>query len=170
MKKLGTTVQLYDHNIKTKRHNNFMISILIPTINNTSFLKTCIEYIEKNTTLPYEILIYNNGGNSESTKYIESLPHKFINSSKNHGVSKAYNELAKISKGRYLLLWDDDKLILKNWDINIINLIEEDGIYGWKSLVEIWPFDTNPCSLQFDLGRSPGQLDEKKAFTAHKLR
>lgn len=139
-----------------------MISILIPTINNTDFLKKCIEYIEKNTILPYEVIIFNNGGNSESTKFIEDLPYKNIRSPINQGVSKAYNALARISTGQYLLFWDDDKLLLKNWDINIINLIEEDGIYGWKSLVEIWPFDTNPCSLQFDLGRSPAQLDEKK--------
>jgi glycosyltransferase involved in cell wall biosynthesis len=142
-----------------------MISILIPTINNTECLKLCIEYIQKHTTTSYEILIFNNGGDQDATAYINSLPFKKLKSSFNTGVCKAYNELAKIAQGDYLLLWDDDKLILPNWDVNILPMIIAEGEYGWKSLVEIWPYDTNPCSIQANFGKSPEELDEHQLLT-----
>lgn len=138
-----------------------MISILIPTINNTECLKLCTEYIERYTITPYEILIYNNGCNLEATEFIEKLPYKSLKGEFNRGVCKAYNELAKIARGKYLLLWDDDKLALPGWDTNILPLIEAEGDYGWKSLVEIWPYDSNPCSFQYDFGRNTNEFDEK---------
>jgi glycosyltransferase involved in cell wall biosynthesis len=146
-----------------------MISILIPTINNTDCLKLCINYLEKHTQTPYEILIFNNGCDAESTNFIDELPYKSLKSSYNAGVSKAYNQLAKIARGEYLLLWDDDKLAQPNWDANILPLIEAEGEFGWKSLVEIWPYDTNPCSMQYDFGKSPTELQEDKllAFSSN---
>lgn len=139
-----------------------MISILIPTINNTECLKLCINYLEKHTKSAFEILIYNNGGNQASSDFIKSLPHKSLSSSYNTGVCKAYNELAKLAEGEYLLLWDDDKLALPLWDVNILPLIETEGEFAWKSLVEIWPHNTNPCSIQYDFGQSPSTLQATK--------
>ncbi len=143
-----------------------MISVLIPTINNTECLKLCLNYLERHTKLPFEILIYNNGCDRESSDFIKQLPYKSIVSSYNAGVSKAYNELAKIAKGEYLLLWDDDKLALPGWDVNILPLIEAEGEFGWKSLVEIWPHATNPCSIQHDFGKCPSELEEKKLMAS----
>lgn len=142
-----------------------MISILIPTINNTECLKLCIRYLEKHTSTSYEILIYNNGCNEESSNFIKSLPYRSLKSSYNVGVCKAYNELATIAGGEFLLLWDDDKLALPDWDVHIIPLIEAEGDYGWKSLVEIWPYNTNPCSVHYDFGRIPSDLQEEKLLS-----
>lgn len=139
-----------------------MISILIPTINNTDCLKCCLSYIERHTETPYEILIFNNGGDTYSTQYINSLPYKSLSSKYNLGVSRAYNMLAQIASGEYLLFWDDDKLILPGWDKNILPLMAAEGQYGWKSLVEIWPYDTNPCSIQQDFGKTPESLRENE--------
>lgn len=138
-----------------------MISVLIPTINNRAYLQLAVEFFERYTKTPYEILIYDNGSDYKTAEYIAKLPHQSIRSEINRGVCKAYNELAKIAKGDYFLFWDDDKLALPDWDIHLIPLVQQEGQYGWKSLVEIWPYNTNPCSLQGNYGRTPSEFQEK---------
>jgi len=139
-----------------------MFSILIPTINNPEFLQLCIAYAERHTTLDYEILIFNNGSDEETTDWIRSLPHKSLHASRNLGVCHAYNALAREARGDHFLLWDDDKLLLPRWDIEIIPLLLADGKFSWKSLVEIWPHRTNPCSIFGDYGRTPKAFEESR--------
>jgi len=139
-----------------------MFSILLPTVNNPGFLQLCIAYAERHTAVAYEILILNNGSETETTEWIRSFPHKSLHASRNRGVCDAYNALAREAHGDYFVLWDDDKLLLPRWDIEILPLPLSDGQFTWKSLVEIWPHKTNPCSIFGDYGRSPDALDEAR--------
>lgn len=139
-----------------------MFSILIPTVDNLPYLKLCLSCIEKYSSVDYEILIFNNGGNPETTSFIEGLPHRSLHSRFNRGVSHAYNALAREAAGDYLLLWDDDKMALPGWDLEVYPMLKADGRYSWKSLVEIWPHRTNPCSIYGDYGKGPLDFDEER--------
>jgi glycosyltransferase involved in cell wall biosynthesis len=139
-----------------------MFSILIPTVNNPTFLQLCIAYAERHTALEHEILIFNNGSDRTTTQWIRSLPYKCLHAPRNRGVCYAYNALAHQARGDYFLLWDDDKLLLPRWDVELLPLLRSDGQFSWKSLVEIWPHNTNPCSVFGDYGRSPETFDESR--------
>ena len=48
-----------------------MFSIIIPTLNNLNYLKLCVESIEKNSKLNYEIIPHVNIGNDGTIQYLK---------------------------------------------------------------------------------------------------
>ena len=54
-----------------------MFSILIPTYNNLSYLKLCIESIEKNSVYKHQIIVHINEGNDGSLEYVKSLNYEY---------------------------------------------------------------------------------------------
>jgi len=91
-------------------------SIIIPTYNHLEdCLKPCIESIIKYTDLvDMEILISANGCTDNTKKYIEGLgiPFKLVWNEKAVGFAKAVNEAIEISKGDYIVLLNNDILLL----------------------------------------------------------
>lgn len=92
------------------------VSIVIPTYNHCDdLLKPCIESIIRNTDLSdMEIIISANGCTDNTKEYIESLgePFKLVWNDNPLGYTKATNEGIKESKGQYVLLLNNDVIIL----------------------------------------------------------
>ena len=70
-----------------------MFSILIPSWNNLSFLKLCIESIEKNSAYKHEILIHVNDGSDGTLEWVRQKGYKHTHSEENIGVCYALNGL-----------------------------------------------------------------------------
>ena len=99
-----------------------MISIIIPTYNHLEdCLKPCIESIIQNTDLSsnIEIIIVSNGSTDGTNEYISSLgfPFKLLSFAEPLGYTKAINEGLKIAQGDYIILLNNDCVILpySNW-------------------------------------------------------
>jgi len=108
-----------------------MISIIITTFNSLeTLLKPCIESIIKYTDLnDIEVIVMADArkdGTSDNTReYVESLGHPFklIWGDKPQGYTRACNEGIKAAKGDYILLLNDDTVLLpqqKNYWIDIL--------------------------------------------------
>ena len=93
-------------------------SIIIPTVKNfENGLKPCIESIIKQTDLiDKEVIVVANGSPLSAREYVESLgpPFKLIWFDNAIGAPKAYNEGIKASSGRYVVLLNDDVIMLMN--------------------------------------------------------
>ena len=94
-----------------------MISIIIGTLNHfEDALKPCIESIIKYTDFnDKEIIVVANGCTDGTEDYIKSLdkPFKLLSYPEPLGFAKAYNEGIKVSKGDYVILLNNDIILLE---------------------------------------------------------
>ena len=83
-----------------------MVSIIIPTYTNSKGLKECLDSVRKYTTGDYEIIVVANGA-PEETRPLATLWFD-----EPLGYAKAVNAGIKASKGEYVVLLNDDCVLL----------------------------------------------------------
>ena len=74
-------------------HKEQKFSILIPTWNNLSFLKLCIESIKKNSAFKHQIIIYVNDGSDGTLDWVKAKQLDYVHSPQNVGICFALNAL-----------------------------------------------------------------------------
>ncbi|MCA3748512.1 MAG: glycosyltransferase [Rubrobacter sp.] len=91
-----------------------LVSIIIPTRDNVSMLKRCVESIEKKTTYPrYEILIVDNDSTDKKTlEYLSSTPHRVLTFKEEFNHSRINNFAVSHARGEYVLLLNDDTEVI----------------------------------------------------------
>jgi len=107
------------------------VDIVIPTYNNHKQLTDTIKSLERNTTSLRSITIVNNG----DTGLRDSLPgsYSLIEENKNLGWMKGINEGAKIGSGEYILMLNDDVIIIPghyDWLDKMIEIMRKDPTVG----------------------------------------
>ncbi|WP_262732434.1 glycosyltransferase family 2 protein [Gaetbulibacter sp. NE] len=116
------------------------LSIIIVNYNGEKYLSDCLESIEKQCQgFSYEIIIWDNDSKDNSIEflqdnYIDKI--KLIASKDNLGFAGGNNAAAKYAKGKYLLLLNNDTILLKSPKI-AIKLMEKEsnvGVVGMKML------------------------------------
>lgn len=90
------------------------VSVVIPTRDNLSMLRRCVESIERLTTYPeYEILILDNDSSDpETVEYLSATPHRVIPFREEFNYSKVNNFAASLADGEHLLLLNDDTEVI----------------------------------------------------------
>ncbi len=86
------------------------VSLIIPTRDNVSLLKNCLESIERLTTYGnYEIIIMDNDSADPATlEYLDSTPHRVIPFREPFNYSRINNVGVSMAEGEYMLLLNDD--------------------------------------------------------------
>jgi glycosyltransferase involved in cell wall biosynthesis len=105
------------------KHNNPLVSIIIPTRDHSKILKRCIDSLYKKTDYKnFEIIIVDNGSVEPDTKELlesymkEHDNFKVIRIDSEFNYSYLNNEGVKAAKGEYILLLNNDtEVIDKNW-------------------------------------------------------
>ena len=148
-----------------------MVSILILNWNAKKYLFDCVQSIQDKVTLPYEILVEDNGSTDGSPdELVRRFPDvRLIRSEDNLGFAGGNNLAARHAQGKYLLLLNNDTLL--QTDIrDALEIIEADpgiGVVGalmfrgdgtsWPSAARfptpsrLWRF----ANLQYDSDRPP---------------
>ncbi|MFI5156621.1 MAG: glycosyltransferase family 2 protein [Chitinophagales bacterium] len=150
---------------KRSRITNPVFSILIPSWNNLSYLKLCIESIQRNSRFQHQIIIHINEGRDGTLDWIGSQESiDFTHSRENIGVCYALNLSSTLADSDYLLFMNDDMYACPDWDLELHNEMRSIGHpYFFLSSTAIEPFDTNnPCALIMDCGRDIENFDEGK--------
>lgn len=91
------------------------LSVIIVNYNGFKYLKDCFDSLYINLSgVAFEILVFDNNSQDQSCSYIKkNYPAvKLISSSVNHGFGKGNNEAIKQSEGEYLLLINNDTIVL----------------------------------------------------------
>lgn len=108
------------------------ISVIIVNYNGLRFLKNCLDsLIDKLNTISHEIIIIDNNSQDESCAFIRKeypMIH-LIESNINYGFGKGNNEAVKQAKGKYLLLFNNDTILLDKLD-SLLSLLENDRYVG----------------------------------------
>ena len=107
-------------------NNSVLISVVIPTLNNRQeFLKEALNSIEKQSQLPFEVIIVNNG-KQELKVPQTSLNIRHLKTIFRGGVAQARNFGASLAQGEYIAFLDDDDLWGQDYLKNIKIQIERD--------------------------------------------
>lgn len=109
------------------------ISIIIVNYNAEIFLINCIESIYKNSNnLKIQIIVVDNNSKDNSRittqgKYPDVI---WIQNFINRGFATANNQAIKQSKGKFIMLLNNDTIILNNALNKLLNYIESDSTIG----------------------------------------
>ncbi|MFH1196286.1 MAG: glycosyltransferase [bacterium] len=114
------------------------VSIVLITYNQLKYTKECVESIIIYTTTNYEIIFVDNASQDSTLEWIGELcdgnkNFRFIANSANVGFTKAANQGIIESRGRYVLLLNNDTVVTKNWVEKMIEIADDDekiGIVG----------------------------------------
>lgn len=122
--------------------NSKLLSIIIVNFNGEIFLKNCLESIKKYCcTIDYEIIIVDNHSQDKSVEIIENqYPEiKLFKNYKNMGFAAANNLGVTKAQGEYILLLNNDTLLLNNLNL-AFQVLEKDTSIG---LIGIQMLDDN---------------------------
>ena len=125
-----------------------MVSIVIPTKNNYTYVEQCVRsIIEKSTYTNFEIVIVDTGSTDRdarefySSRLVTTNNVRVVNWTKPFNFSAVCNAGATAAKGDYLLFLNDDtKLITADWIEGMLEHAQRDdiGVVGCKLLFPTW--------------------------------
>jgi GT2 family glycosyltransferase len=111
-----------------------LVSIIIPTRNGLEYLKQVLNSLEKHSGWPFEVIIVDNGSDDGTKDYVTNsslkLDGQFIRNEKNEGFAVANNRAAKIAKGNFLCLLNNDTIVTKNWLAEMMTVFSEEQAVG----------------------------------------
>lgn len=138
------------------------ISIVIPTYNEESVIKNCLNSLFKQSLNDIEIIIVDDGSTDKTLEQIKELDNKSIKVlTQNHkGPGSARNLGAKNAKGEILVFIDSDMEFEKDFLKKLVESIGKNNVIGTFSKEEyllnkenIWAGFWN-----INLGRKPGKM------------
>lgn len=101
-----------------------LFSIIIPTWNNLSLLKLCINSIEKNSSFKHQIVIHINEGADGTLEWVRKMGYDYTHSEENIGICWALNACRVLAKTDYFFYLNDDMYLLPEWDFHLLKEIE----------------------------------------------
>ncbi|MDP7027983.1 MAG: glycosyltransferase family 2 protein [Candidatus Marinimicrobia bacterium] len=149
-----------------------MISIITLSYDGVEYTRAFVNSIRENTTLPYELIIVDNGSEPATQKWVEDAADKSIIYQNNQGFSRGFNEGVKIAEGEYIMLANNDTEFPPHWDRLLLDTMDKNpgaGIVspvytsGRKSalrfqsgdkILKIFPFRKYPSAVAFLMRRS----------------
>lgn len=105
---------------------NIFFSIVVPTFNQSSLLKKCLQSIANQTYKNYEVIVIDNNSSDNTKKIISKFKNKIIyRKIRNNGIiAKSRNLGIKIAKGKWIAFLDSDDQWFSSKLEKINNLIK----------------------------------------------
>jgi len=123
--------------IHLKKEESPMVSIIIPVYNQWNYTYKCIKSIQETVkSVSYEIIIGDDCSSDETKEaknYIQNA--KVVRNDPNLGFLRNCNNAAKEAKGKYIILLNNDTIVLEKWLESLVETIEGDkeiGLIGSK--------------------------------------
>ena len=142
-----------------------VFSILIPSWNNLTYVKCCVESIRKNSAYQNQIIIHVNEGSDGTLEWVQAQHLDYTYSEKNAGVCYGFNAPSTLATSDYIVLSDDDFYFAPDWDATLLEEIRKVGhsyfcISG--TMIE-HTLSRNSCALApYDFGKVAAEFDEQK--------
>lgn len=114
------------------------VSIVIPVFNQLHFTKQCLETLAADAKRPScEVIVVNNGSSDGTREYLDSVelnlasssPFKLapIHNEKNLGVSPAWNQGLRKSRGEFIAILNNDLYLTQGWCSSLIEAFPQNG-------------------------------------------
>ena len=122
-------------------HQAPLVSIIIPTLNHCNDVVECLESIvfsEPSTT--YEVIVVDDGSDEKELALLSDVPNlRFVRLDTNQGFAAATTAGINLSQAEYIVLLNNDTVVLQGWLDQLVKTVESDhqiGLVGSKILRE----------------------------------
>lgn len=160
----------FEKNLFTKDGAALKFSIIIPSWNNLSYLKTCLESIHKNSGFPHQVIVHVNEGQDGTIDYLRSNKIDFTFTRDNVGICYAVNAARSLALTDYIVYMNDDMYVCPRWDEALYEEIQKIGHeFFFLSSTLIEPYDSgNPCVIApHDFGRNLNDFKEEQLLAKY---
>jgi len=110
------------------------VSIICPTWNKLEFLKPMMESIERNTKWPFELIVVDNASDDGTQEYVLNsglkMDGQYIRNEDNKGFAIPNNQGAKVAKGNFICLLNNDTIVTKGWLTAMMKVFSEEKAVG----------------------------------------
>ena len=149
--------------VKQSNSLDSMFSILIPSWNNLSYLKLCIESIRKNSHYQHQIIVHVNEGIDGTKEWVsQQRDVDYTISDTNIGVCYALNIGRGLVNTDYILYINDDMYVCPGWDkalVDEINIIGHNNFFISATAIE--PTVSSNCAILRDYGKDINSFKEE---------
>ncbi|MDD5423586.1 MAG: glycosyltransferase family 2 protein [Candidatus Omnitrophica bacterium] len=110
--------------------------IIIPVWNEHEMTRECVESIQKHAGYPFRLIIIDNGSETATKSYLDSLCAKketeitLVRNPENLGFVKAVNQGLKLSDSRYACLMNNDTIATAGWLKEMVDVAGSDPAIG----------------------------------------
>ena len=141
-------------------------SIVIPTYENSNYLKLCINSILKNSTFSHQIIVHINGDDENTEKILLEKKITYTKSIENIGLCSGVNIASRKANTNYILYAHDDMYFLPNWDSILYDEVKKINHKNfYLSMTHISHMSGVKGDIQhikYDCGSNINEFDENK--------
>src|SRR5437899_10482713 len=103
------------------------VSLVIAVYNQLHYTRQCLESIARNTELPYELILVDNGSTDGTREFLSNFKDKVITNETNLGCAKAWNQGVRASEGDVIGILNNDIVVTPGWLAALLRFMEETG-------------------------------------------
>lgn len=109
-----------------------LISIIIPHWNHRDVLVECLHSLKATKYSPVEIIVVDNHSTDDSVEYIQAnFPEvQLVENAENRGFAGGCNDGARLAKGKYLLILNNDTTQEPDWLEHLVEFMEAHPAIG----------------------------------------
>jgi GT2 family glycosyltransferase len=113
-----------------------LTSVVMPVLDGKMFTVNALTTFRKNTQLPYEVIIVDNGSTDGTAEVLKDFPEvRIIRNEQNEGFVKAVNKGISAAKGEYIVIANNDILVGNRWLEKMVEVAEQYSRAGIISLM-----------------------------------
>lgn len=157
-----------------------LISLIVPIYNTTDeqliYTKICLNSIVGNATMPYELIIVDDGSDETTKDYLASMQTeimrlgvkcKVIFLDKNEGLPHALNIGFSEATGEYICEIDSDVVIPRNWMDVLTNYLTTHPKIGVVSGIDYYSIEQIPQNMRFWLAKPREKIEKYEKYLSH---
>lgn len=106
------------------------VSIVIPAFNQLACCRECIASIQKNTAIPYRLILVDNGSTDGVGEYFDSIDGAtVVHTGENLGFPGGVNRGLAHAEGHVVLL-NSDTVVPRDWLVRLVSVLESQSRIG----------------------------------------
>ncbi len=108
------------------------LSVILLSFNRFEDTRNALKYLYRNTKLPFELVVLDNGSTADTVKKLKKELSKYNNvvyleEKKNLGAAKGKYKAAQHAHGNYLMFIDNDMRVMPNYMEHLLTRLESDN-------------------------------------------
>jgi len=104
------------------------ISIITAVHNQLAINRWYVEHLQRNTRLPYELIIIDNASTDGSAEFFESVGARVIRNKANYSYPYTQNQGIAVAEGEWFAFLNNDIVLPPAWDTRLLASAERNGL------------------------------------------